>query len=131
MMITHTHWWKELKASDRVTMYSSSISKDLNDPKALHWACWQAVGFWLPLVQQGAAGWWAPLPTIPMLQLRDIIPSTTSSDFQVMRQQRTMVLAQVLQTCANESGFPPGVLCDSAQELQKCMAPLLALSGDV
>ena len=34
-----------------------------------------------------------------------------------------MALAWALQACAKESGFPPGVLCVSVQELQKCMAP--------
>ena len=41
-----------------------------------------------------------------------------------------MALAQALQACAMESEFSTGVLCDSAWELQRCMAPLLALSSD-
>ena len=41
-----------------------------------------------------------------------------------------MALARVLQACAEESGFLTGVLCDAVWELQRCMAPLLALNGD-
>ena len=131
MKIAQTHSWKELKDSSRVTMYSCIISEGLNNPKALHWACWKAAAFQLPLAQQVAAGWWALLPAIPELQLRDFMPSTaSSSNFQVMRQQRTMALAWVLPACTEESGFLAGVLCDSAWELQKCMAPLLAHSRD-
>ena len=51
-------------------------------------------------------------------------------DFWAVRQKKTLALAQVLQTCTEESGFPTGVLCESVQELQKCMAPLMALSSD-
>ena len=41
-----------------------------------------------------------------------------------------MALARALQACAEESGFPTGVLCDAVWELQRCMAPLLVLDGD-
>ena len=58
------------------------------------------------------------------------MPSPTSTDFQVSRQQETMALARVLQACAEEPGSPTGVLCDAAQGLQRCMAPLLALNGN-
>ena len=34
-----------------------AMSKDLTKPEDLHWACWQAVAFWLPLAQQEASGW--------------------------------------------------------------------------
>ena len=42
-----------------------------------------------------------------------------------MTQQKTLALAWVMQAHTEESGFPLGVLCDVAQELQQCMAPLL------
>ena len=66
----------------------------------------------------------------PRLQLRDFMPSPTSSNFWVMRQQKTMTLARVLQAFAKELGFLTGVLCDAVWELQRCMAPLLAFSSD-
>ena len=51
-------------------------------------------------------------------------------DFWAVRQEKTLALAWALQTHTMESGFPTGVLCESAQELQKCMAPLMAFSSD-
>ena len=57
------------------------------------------------------------------------MPSPASSDFQVLRQQKTMALARALQAYPKESGFPTGVLCDAVWELQRCMAPLLDLSS--
>ena len=41
-----------------------------------------------------------------------------------------MALLRTLQACTKESGFPIGVLCDAAQELQQFMAPLSALNGE-
>ena len=55
-------------------MFSCVIHEGLNECEALFWAHWQAVALWLPLAQQEAAGWWAPPPTIPRLQLRDFMP---------------------------------------------------------
>ena len=129
LKIIHISWWKYLKASGRMTMSSHTLSKGLTKHEALHWAHWQAVAFQLPLAQQEAAGWWAPLPTIPDFNLEISCLPPTSSDFWVMRQQKTMALAMVLQACTEESGFPTGVLCDAALEPQRYMAPLLALSG--
>ena len=71
-----------------------------------------------------------PPLAIPRLQLEDYIPSPGSSDFQIMRQQKTMALARALQVCAKESGFPTGALSDVTSELQQCMVPLLVLNGD-
>ena len=34
-----------------------------------------------------------------------------------------------MQQCAERLGAPTGVLCDTAQELQRCMAPLMCLNG--
>ena len=58
------------------------------------------------------------------------MPSPTSSDFQIMRQQKTMALARVLQACVEESWFPIGVLCGAVWELQWCMATLLVFNSD-
>ena len=87
---------------------------------------WHSGYPWLSKKQQGGG----PPAMVPRLHLGDFMPSTVTSNFWVIRQQKIMALAQVLQACAKESGFPAGVLCVSAQELQKCMAPLLAFSGD-
>ena len=127
--IAHIYWWKDLRASGKKTMFSHILSEGLNEFETLHWACWQAAVFWLPLAQQEAAGWWAPPPAIPRLQLRNFMPSPTSSDFLVLRQQKTMTLARVLQACTKELGSPTGVLCDAVWEQQRCMAPLFALSS--
>ena len=35
-----------------------------------------------------------------------------------------------MQAWTGRSGAPSGVLCNSVQELQKCMAPLVSLGGD-
>ena len=48
----------------------------------------------------------------------------------VTRQQETLALASVLQCCAEQSGMPPGVLCNAALDLQRCMVPLMHLEGD-
>ena len=58
----HPHWWKEIRASKRITMRSMTLRKCLNTPEALHYAQWQVVAFRLPLAQQEASSWWeAPL----------------------------------------------------------------------
>ena len=41
-----------------------------------------------------------------------------------------MALARVLQTYMKESGSPTGVFCNAVQDLQWCMAPLLAINSD-
>ena len=50
--------------------------------------------------------------------------------FWVLMQKNTLALAQALQACTEGSGARTGILCDLAQEFQKCMAPLMTLSGD-
>ena len=47
-----------------------------------------------------------------------------------MKQEKTLALDWALHAHAKESGFLTGVLCKVAWELQKCMALLMALSGD-
>ena len=57
------------------------------------------------------------------------MPSPASSDFWIMRKQKTMALGRALQAYTEESWFPTGVLCDAAWELQQCMAPLIVLNS--
>ena len=47
-----------------------------------------------------------------------------------MRQGKTLALAWTLQACAEELEVPTVIVCQSVQELQKCTAPLMTLSGD-
>ena len=56
--------------------------------------------------------------------------ASSTKDFQTVRQEKTLALAQVLQACTERSGAPTGVLCDSVTELQRCIAPLMCLNGD-
>ena len=61
------------------------------------------------------------------------MPHTDASgprDFWAVRQEETLALAQALQACTKGSGALTGILCNLAWELQKCMAPLMTLSGD-
>ena len=128
--IPHVPWQKTLMPCGRRTIFSCILCKSLNETVALCLAHWQAVAFQLPQAQQEAAEWWASALAIPGLHLEDYMPDPTSSNFWIMRQQKTIALARALQACAKESGFPLGVLCDAAQELQQCMALLLVLNGD-
>ena len=51
-------------------------------------------------------------------------------NFLAMKQEKTLALAQALQTCTKESGVTTGILCELAWEVQMCMAPLMTLSRD-
>ena len=46
-----------------------------------------------------------------------------------VRQEKTLTLARALHCCAERSGAPTGVLCNTTQQLQRCMAPLMCLNG--
>ena len=64
---------------------------------------------------------------------QDFLPHTNFSstrDFQTARQGKILALAHALQACAERLGVPTGVLCDVVWKLQRCMAPLMSLSGD-
>ena len=50
-------------------------------------------------------------------------------NFWVTRQEETLALTQGLQHCAERSGMPPGVLCNEAWDLQRCMVQLMCLEG--
>ena len=130
LKILHQYWWKTLMPCGRIMIFMCILYENFSEPKALCMAQLQATSFWLPLAQHKTAGWWVPPPTIPGLQLEQYMPSPASSNFRVVREQRTLALARALQAHAEESGCPAGVLCDAGRELQWCMAPLLALSGD-
>ena len=71
-------------------------------------------------------------PEFSRLHPTDFLFYTDASgprDFQTMRQEKTLALARALEACAEELGVPTGILCESAWELQKWMAPM-TLSGD-
>ena len=70
-----------------------------------------------------------PPPAIPRRCLKNYMPSPASSNFRIMKEQKTLALARVLQAYAKESGCPTGVLCEVEWELQLCMAPLLVFNG--
>ena len=94
---------------------------------------WQGVEFRLPNAQHKAWGWWNAPPWLSGLCPWDFMPHTEASstkDFQTMRQEKTLALACALQACTERSGMSTRVLCNSARELQRCMAPLMHLSGD-
>ena len=130
LKIPHRHWWKTLMSCGQMTVFSHIPCQSFSESEALHLAHWQEVSFQLPQAQQETAGWWAPPLAIPRLHLKDYMPSPTYSNFWIMRQQKTLVLARAWQTHAEESGFPTGVLCDVVWELHWCMTPLLVFSGD-
>ena len=67
--IPYIPWWETLMPSGKRTMFSCVLCENLNEPKALHLAHWQAAVFQLPQAQQEAAGWWTPPFAIPGLQL--------------------------------------------------------------
>ena len=73
-------------------------------------------------------------PTLAQWDLpKDFRSHTNASsprDFWAMRQEKTLTLSQELQAYTKGLGAPTGILCDSAWELQTCMAPLMTLSGD-
>ena len=130
------HWWKEVRAIKKLSMGSSprrqTIWENLSKPKALHYAQWQAAAFRLPLSQQEASGWWDAPPWLCWLCPQDFLPHTNASvtrDFQTVRQEKTLALAQALQVCTARLGEPTRVLCDVAWGVQKCMASLMNLNG--
>ena len=81
--------------------------------------------FQLPQAQQETAGWWAPPLIIPGLLLKNYMPSPTSSNFWIMRQQKAMALARPLKAHAEESWFLIG-----SSVMQQWMAPPIVLNGD-
>ena len=100
-----------------------------NNFKAWHYAQWQVAAFRLPTAQQEAWGWWDP-PTWFIEDSMPIAGASNAKDIWVIRGEKTLALVWVLQACVEESGTPASNLWDATQELQRCMAPLMTLSGD-
>ena len=75
----HPHWWKEIRASGRISMGEHIVRECYIDAKALHYAQWQAVEFKLPLAQHKASGWWMPGPgsvgCVPRISCPILMPS--------------------------------------------------------
>ena len=92
----HPHWWKELKASGRVSMSSHTVREGLSNSEALQWAHWQVATFKLPLAQHEASGWWDAPPWFTGLCPSDLMLHTDASgprDFWAVRQEKTLALA--------------------------------------
>ena len=127
------HWWKEIRASGRISMGKCIMRKCYTNAKALHYAQWQVVAFRLPLAQHESLGWWDAPSWLSGLCPWDFMPHIDTSgtkDFQATRQEKPLALAYALQACTERLGMPTGVPSDSVRELQRCMAPLMCLSGD-
>ena len=91
------------------------------------------MAFRLLLPQEKASEWWEAPCRLSRLCHWDFLPYVDPlgmRDFWVTRQEESLALAQALQCCAERSGTPPGVLCNAAQDLQRCMASLMQLEGD-
>ena len=78
-------------------------------------------------------GWWETPHSICSLNWRDFLPKGDfcgMRDFRETWWEETLVLARALQHFVERLGIPSGVLCDAAQDLQRCMAPFMCLKGD-
>ena len=107
--IVHLLWWRELKASGRVSIGIHLIREGLSKSKSLQWAHWQAVAFRLPLVQHEASGWWDAPPVSSRLCPTDFLFHTDASsprDFWVVRKEKSLALAWALQACMPRVGDP-------------------------
>ena len=126
------HWWKDIRASKRLTMGSVTMRECLNTPEALHYAWWQVAAFRLPLTQQEALGWWEASPWLCRVCPQDFLPNTEASgtrDFWTVRGENPGLSPCTAGLC-RKVRVPTRVLCDVAWELQRCIAPLLRLSRD-
>ena len=89
----HPYWWKELRASERVSMGRHIMRECLTDAEALHYVQWQAAAFRLPLTQKETSGWWDAPPWFHRLCPQDFMIHTDASgtkDFQTVRQEKTL-----------------------------------------
>ena len=83
------------------------VKEGYNDFMAQHYAQWQVAAFRLPAALLEASGWWDAPPWLRGLWPKDFMPITNASspkDFLVVMQERTLVLAWALQTCAKGLG---------------------------
>ena len=81
------------------------MQEEYTDLDAQHFALWQAAAFRLPVAQQKVSGWWDVPSTLP--GLKDSMSPTATSDLQdflVLRWEKTLALAQVLQVCSAVHG---------------------------
>ena len=131
--IVHPNWWKELKSSGRVLMATHLIMEGLGNCKALQCAWWQAAAFRLPLSQHEALGWWDAPPGFSGHHPTDFTgPYCCLWPKGFVGHEAGEDPGPSLGTASpwQRVWVPTGVLCESAQELQKCMTPLMTLSGD-
>ena len=56
-------------------------------------------------------------------------PASGPQNFQVIRQEKMLALAQALQACAEASRAKTDVLCRATKDLQQCIAHLITLNG--
>ena len=102
-----------------------------NDVVVQHYALWQAAAFRLPVVQQGASGWWDDPTTLYRPCPQDFLPPASDPwNFQIIWQEKTLALARVLQACAEASRAKQGMLSEAIRELQQCMALLMTINMD-
>ena len=76
--------------------------------------------------------WWITPPCLEILGWKNYLPPKDfqgSCDYQEVREEETVALAMVLQSCTVQSGMPQGVLCGVVQELCQCLAPLIEDDG--
>ena len=100
---------------------------------ARHAARKQTMVFRLPTVQEEVAGWWKAPMSICSLGQQDFLLQHDfhgARDLRETWKEETLVLARVLQYCAERLAAPPGVLCSMVRDLQRCMEPLMHLKGD-
>ena len=127
----HPHWWEEIRQSGKLNIGAHIVHEGYDDYSTQHYALWQAAAFRLPLVQQEASSWWDAPPTLQGLHPQDFLaPASDPQNFQIIWQEKTLVVARALQACAEASRAKWGVLCRAIRELQQCMAPLMTINGD-
>ena len=127
----HPHWWREIKASRKLSVGAHIVQKGYGEYSTQHYALWQAAAFRLPLAQQEASGWWDALLPYAGFVYRTFFPLPQTHGISgPSTRKKTLALARALQVCAEASGAKPGVLCRAVRELQQCMALLMAIDGD-
>ena len=54
----HSHWWREIKASGKITLGACIVHMGYTDPVAKHYTLWQVAAIRLHVAQQEASRWW-------------------------------------------------------------------------
>ena len=91
-------------------------------------ACQQAAAFHLPVTQKEVHGYWTTPPCLAVLGKREYLAPKDHRimwDYQEVWREEMVVLAIVLQKCANHARASPNVFCRAAQEFCKCLAPVI------